>query len=143
MTLQELLDEGKIYPFLATKDEIEKCLEISHRDIELAEKVFEEDCDWCLSISYNAILQACRAYMFFFGYRPSSLESHKTVFEFMQFHVNNKYSHVISYFDRIRKKRHRTTYDEVGLVSKTEAKSLMRIAKNFIADIENIIRSKE
>lgn len=135
MTIDKLLEEGKLHQFKATEDEIEKPLEIARRDLSVAEKIFAENFDWCFSIAYNAVLQACRAYMFFSGYRPASVEMHKTVFEFMRVANEGQYKGMIAYFDRARRKRHRTLYDEVGLVSREEVIELLKQAKAFIAEM--------
>lgn len=107
MPIEGLVDSGGIHPFKATRDEVESL-------------------DWSYSIAYNAVLQACRAYMFKLGYRPASIEAHKTTFEFMQFVVEEPYRKSISYFDRVRKKRHRTVYDEVGWLVRKRQKNCSR-----------------
>jgi len=136
MSVDRLLHEGRIHRFEATRDEIGKSLEIAKRDLSLGEKILDEDLDWCFSITYNAILQACRAYMLSSGYRAASSQAHKTVFQFMELAMEEPYKEIIAYFDQARKKRHRTMYDEVGLVSKGEAKELLQMAKGFVAEIE-------
>ncbi len=135
MSIDRLLEQGKIHRFKATQDEIKKSLEIAERDLSVAEKIFQDDLDWCFSIGYNAIFQACRAYMFSLGYRPTSTEAHKAVFEFMEATIEQPYKDMITYFDRARRKRHRTIYNEVGLVSKEEAKQLLQMAKDFITEM--------
>ena len=77
MSVERLIQEGRIHPFNATRDEVNKAIEIAQRDLTLAEKVFDENLDWSFSIAYNAVLQTCRAYMFHQGYRPASIEGHK------------------------------------------------------------------
>ena len=141
MTIDKLLKEGKLHQFKATQDEIEKPLEIAERDLAVAEKIFEEDLDWSFSIAYNAILQACRAYMFSLGYRPASSEMHKTVFEFMEVMSEDPHKEMIAYFDRARRKRHRTLYDEVGLVSTEEVLELLKQARTFIAEMGMRLRT--
>jgi len=140
MTIDDLLKDGKLHHFKAKPEEINKCLEIARRDLSLAEKIFKDDLDWCFSITYNAILQACRAYMFFLGYRPAATESHKTTFEFMELAAEEPYKEMISYFDRVRKKRHRTLYDDVGLVTSKEAQELLALATDFIGNIEKRLK---
>jgi len=88
MSIEELIKNGSIHPFEATQDEVNKAVEIARRDLALAENMLGESLDWCYSIAYNAVLQACRAYMFHLGYRPASVEAHKVTFEFMQFAVD-------------------------------------------------------
>lgn len=136
MTIDDLLKEGKLHHFEAKPEEIDKCLEIAKRDLPLAGKILEDDLDWCFSITYNAIFQACRAYMFCRGYRPAATEAHKTTFEFMELTIEEPFKETITYFDRVRKKRHRAIYDEAGLVTRKEAKELLQMAEDFIAEIE-------
>jgi uncharacterized protein (UPF0332 family) len=140
MTIDELIKEGKLHRFEAKPEEIDKCLEIARRDLPLAEKILVDDLDWCFSITYNAIFQACRAYMFSLGYRPAASEAHKTTFEFMELTIEEPYKETITYFDRVRKKRHKILYDEVGLITEKEADELLRLAKSFIAEIEKRLK---
>jgi len=136
MSIDDLLKEGKLHHFKAKPEEIDKCLEIAKRDLSLAEKILKDDLDWCFSITYNAIFQACRAYMFSLGYRPAATEAHKTTFEFMQLTIEEPYKEMITYFNRVRKKRHKILYDEVGLVTRKEAEELLQMARDFVAEIE-------
>ncbi len=47
------------------KNLVENSLSLAKRDLKTAKNVFEDkDYDWCLSIAYNAMLQAGRALMF-------------------------------------------------------------------------------
>ncbi len=137
MSIEELIKEGSIHPFEATHGEIDKALKVARRDLALAEGLLQENLDWCFSIAYNAVLQACRAYMFYLGYRPASTEAHKATFEFMQFAIEEPFKQSITYFDRARKKRHRTIYDQVGVVSETEAEQLLTRAREFLSCIES------
>ena len=98
---------------------------IAQRDLALAERILDESLDWSYSIAYNAILQACRAYMFHQGYRPAATEAHKVTLEFMNIAVKEPVKRTIAYFDRVRRKRHRTVYNEVGLVTEKEARQLL------------------
>jgi len=140
MSIERLIQEGSIHPFKATQDEVDKALEIARRDLVLAEGIMGESLDWSYSIAYNAVLQTCRAYMFHLGYRPASSEAHKATFEFMQFAMDESFRKSVSYFDRVRKKRHRTIYDEVGLVTEQEAKELLKRAREFLSYIESKLR---
>lgn len=140
MSIEELIKEGGIHPFKATQEEIDRAVEIARRDLALAERISDESLDWCFSIAYNAVLQMCRAYMFHLGYRPASAESHKNTFEFMRFAMDEPFKESISYFDRVRRKRHRTIYDEVGLVSEKEAKELLKRASEFLSYIKSKLK---
>ncbi|MGB9834193.1 MAG: HEPN domain-containing protein [bacterium] len=80
MTIEDLVKEGKIRHFQATEAEIKRSLEIAHRDLAQAQKLFQEkSLDWCFVVAYNAVLQTSRAYMFSQGYRPREKDGHKAV----------------------------------------------------------------
>ena len=142
MSIEELIQQGSIHPFEATPREIKKAMGIARRDLALAEKLLEENFDWCFAIAYNAVLQACRAYMFHSGYRPASAEAHKATFEFMQAVMEEPLKKSISYFDRARTKRHRTLYNDAGLISEKEAEELLRRAKEFLSYIEGKLKQQ-
>jgi uncharacterized protein (UPF0332 family) len=135
MSIERLVQAGSIHPFRATSDEVDKALQVARRDLALAENILSESLDWSYSIAYNAVLQACRAYMFHLGYRPASSAAHKATFEFMQIAVDQPLKRAVSYFDRVRKKRHRIIYNEVGLVTEKEARELLKKARGFISYI--------
>ncbi len=140
MSIEKLIKEGSIRPFNAAQDEVNRAIEIARRDLALSERLLAENLDWCFSIAYNAVLQACRAYMFHRGYRPTSAEAHKATFEFMQLAVEEPFRESISYFDRVRKKRHRTIYDEVGLITEKQAKELLKRAREFLSYTESKLK---
>ena len=75
--------------------------------------------------------------MYRHGYRPASAETHRVTFEFMRYSVPVSLKETVAYFDRARKKRHLTIYDEVGLVSEKEAAELLRKARRFLSNIES------
>ena len=139
MSIDKLIEDGSIHPFRATPEEIRRAMDIARRDIALAESILDESLDWSYSIAYNAVLQACRAYMFHQEYRPTTSEAHKATLAFMQIAVEEPIKKTVSYFDRVRKKRHRAVYDEVGLVSEKEARQLLKKAREFISYIKDRI----
>ncbi len=142
-TVDSLIKDGKVHPFKATREEIERVLNLARRDLGEAEKIQASSLDWCFSIAYNSILQTCRAYMFHLGFRPASSEAHKITFQFMQIVVDQTMKQKVDYFDRVRKKRHRAIYDEAGLVTEREAMKLLDEAKIFLAYIEHEINNKK
>ena len=81
--------------------------------------------------------------MFRLGYRPAATEAHKTTLQFMQIVMEEPLKKTISYFDRVRKKRHRTVYDEIGIVTEKEARQLLKKAKEFISYIDGLLKGKE
>ena len=83
MSYQKLLKEEKIKVHQSSSEEIKDIIEIADRDLSFAKEAMAHNWDWAFTIAYNAALSASRAYMYKRGYRPSSAESHKTVWRFM------------------------------------------------------------
>jgi uncharacterized protein (UPF0332 family) len=142
MSLDKLIADGSVHPFKATSKEIARSMQLAHRDLNQAKRILPESLDWAYSIAYNAVLQASRAYMFHQGYRPASIESHKATLAFMLISVDPQLKETIDYFDRVRNKRHRVIYDEVGLVSEKEAQQLIQKAAEFISWVDMKLKTK-
>ena len=141
MTIQELLEERRIYKGAVGKAAIVAAFERAQRDLNTARKVLDIDTDWAFSIAYNAVLQASRALMFAQGYRPASNEGHKNTFAFMLIMVDEAHEPLITYFDRMRVKRHQVTYDAAGAVTQTEARNLLSKAEEYVEWIHQRLRS--
>jgi len=132
MDIQQLLEERRIYKGPIAKATIVAALDRAQRDLNTAREVIKIDTDWAFSIAYNAVLQASRAFMFSQGYRPASNEGHKNTFAFMLIVVDESHATLITYFDRMRIKRHQATYDAVGIVTQTETQDLLSKAKEYV-----------
>jgi uncharacterized protein (UPF0332 family) len=128
----DLLESGRIRKEKVSRAEINRVLKRANRDLKTAKKVMAEDWDWGFAITYNAILQASRAFMFSQGYRPASAQGHKNTFAFMAAAMGREYEQLITYFDRMRKKRNQVIYDVAGLITETEARNLFKKATEFI-----------
>ena len=140
ISIETLVREGSIHPFRATREEMARVMDIARRDLAEAEKIQDSSLDWAFPIAYNAVLQACRAYMFHKEYRRASSEAHKATFQFMQIAVDESMKPTIDYFDRTRKKRHRVIYDEPGLVTEKETQQLIKKAREFLEYTERILK---
>jgi len=136
MDLAEMKRKGILKPVPVEEEQIRKLLELSRRDLISAEKRIADDFDWSFNISYNAMLQAARALMFSYGFRTDEESKHKVAVEFSDAVLGAKYSMIIDDFDRMRKKRHISTYDEAGSISSYEAKYAFAKAKEFIKLVE-------
>ena len=143
MSIDRLVEEGSVHKFQASSEEIDRAMSLARRDLTFAGNAVNESLDWSYSIAYNAVLQACRAYMFHHGYRPAANESHKATLRFMHIASVEPLKGAATYFDRVRKKRHRTVYDEVGIVTEKEARQLLRKAEEFISRVDSILKERE
>jgi len=135
MNFKKLLDKGKI-----EKIEKEKFSLInSEKDLETAKKNFDnEDYEWTVSITYNAVLRAVRKFMSYLGFRPIGKEHHKNAFEFLKESNFNK--ELTEYFDIIRKKRNIITYRDEYIVSKEEAEEVIKKTEDFVQEIRTFVQ---
>ncbi len=142
MTIEALLREGRIRVFQAGEEEIQRSLELARRDLALALELAGQHLDWSFSIAYNAVLQCCRAYLFRQGYRPTAEGGHAVVFEFLAAQEDPDLREAAPFFDRARKKRHRTLYDEVGLVTRTQLDEFLRRTQILMGQITERIQQQ-
>jgi len=135
MSYDDLLRSRRIRRENASQGEIDRALERAQRDLATSRKIMAEDSDWGFAVAYNAVLQASRAYMFAQGYRPASTEGHKNTFAFMKAALGPGYQELISYFDRMRRKRNQAVYDAAAMISETEARDLLENAEQYVGMI--------
>ncbi len=134
MSLEDLLRDKKIEKVATSEKAVGDSLRLARRDMESARRNFSDgDYDWSLAIAYNAMLQAGKALMLFKGYRATGQYRHVAVVEFAHEAFGQELTdRLIDIFNRLRKKRHRAVYDEVGVVSREEAENAIRWAEEFV-----------
>ncbi len=142
MQIDDLLRKRKIHPHRASREEIERLLQLADRDIRMARFTIAEDWDWAFSIAYNAVLQSARAYMYSRGFRPAAEQGHKNTFAFMRAALGNELASTIGYFDRMRKKRNQAIYDVAGLITEKEARSILENAVGFVEIVKAQLSGK-
>lgn len=115
---------------------VENGISLALRDLHTAELLFaQEDYDWCLAVSYNAMLQAGRALMFSKGFRPKGEFKHVSVVEFLK--SQSVLSEVLIFaLNKARRKRHDAVYEQINLVSRGEVESTLQNAKQIVVKIK-------
>jgi uncharacterized protein (UPF0332 family) len=141
MSLEELLRDKKIEKIVASKKAAQDSLRLAQRDLQSARRNLEaKDFDWCLAIAYNAMLQSGKALMLNEGYRATGQYKHVAVVEFVHEAFGKEVTdRMIDIFNRIRKKRHRVVYEEIGAVSEEEAKKALAWADEFVRKTSEIL----
>ena len=140
MEYDELLKSRRIHKEKTSRLEVERALERAERDLQTARELTERDRDWSFAVAYDAVLQASRAYMFAQGFRPASSESHKNTFAFMRLAMGKDYEELMTYFDRMRNKRHQAIYEIAGLITETEACNILQKAEAFVSLIHTELK---
>jgi len=139
-SIKELITDRKIKPGKFSFIQVQARLNLAYRDLKAAEDSLKSSSDWDYNIAYNAMLQAGRTLMFQKGFRPIAGEGgHWVVIEFLKIELGGKFKSILDFMDEMRKKRNRATYDMAGLISDTEARESVKIAKDFVLKITKII----
>jgi len=143
MGYDDLLRSGRIRAEAVSRQEVTRALELAERDLRTARELAARERDWAFAIGYNAVLQACRAYMFAKGYRPASTESHRNTLAFMRAVLADEEARIVSYFDRMRRKRHQAVYDQAGTITETELEGFLPKAERFVQFIVSELTSQK
>ena len=134
--IDDLERDGLIRLLPYDRKKVDDAMAHAQRDLATARTILSSDRDWAYTIAYNAVLQAGRALMFSKGYRPDGANQHISVVKFSELFLDNSDTIV---FDRMRRKRHSSVYDQAGTVSETEAESAIRHAEDLIRKIDTIL----
>ncbi|MDD4531182.1 MAG: HEPN domain-containing protein [Candidatus Pacebacteria bacterium] len=141
--LEEYVKRGLIKEEQIGFDQVAKHLDRAKKDLHVAKANLKIDTEASYNYAYLAMLRSGRALMFSFKLRPIDGEQHKTVVAFCENILGKEYPQSVKFFNRMRKKRNRFTYDEAGLiVSETETGQAFKKAKEFVGQIHEYIQNK-
>lgn len=141
MNYSELLAEGKIRREPAARGQAARQLAGARRDVATAKRLGPSE-EWSFNIAYNAMLLAGRAVMFSDGYRPTSGEGgHASVVEFLRLRLRADFSRELDIMDRMRRQRHRITYEGGDIVPESQIADAIATAEKFVAAIEGLLKS--
>lgn len=139
MNYSRLLADRRIRREPAVTAQVGDQLAAARRDLETARRIGSHE-EWAYNIAYNAMLLAGRAVMFSEGYRPATGEGgHVAVVEFLRIRLGSSFSPILDLMDRMRRQRHRITYDAVGTVSATQIAEALKTAEDFVARMEALL----
>lgn len=114
----------------------------ARKDLATAASVANVDPTWSYTIVYHAMIRAGRALMYAKGYLPTATRSHKTIVEFTGRVLGEEYEHLVSRFNRMRRRRHDFIYDSVNNISGHEVKSSIETAVELIKTITAYINKE-
>jgi uncharacterized protein (UPF0332 family) len=140
--IKEYLAKGLIKKQRPDSKAAEHLVLRARKDVTTAEANLDIDEGIAYTVAYLAMLRAGRAIMLIKGCRPADGYQHKTVVEFMSFQLGKEFGHIVDRFDIMRRKRNIFTYDVAISISKTEAKSAIHTADEFVKLIERVIKEE-
>lgn len=131
MSLQDLLNEGRLTTHKTSKQEITRLLALFDRDIADAQvKILSGDRRF--ATAYNAALMVSTAALAVSGYRSSTEGHHYWTIQSLAFTLNLD-SKTITKFNKFRQKRNISDYERTGMVSEQEVKEMITLAKKLRA----------
>jgi uncharacterized protein (UPF0332 family) len=122
--------------------QIEALLKESALDLKEAKKIVHLAERATYLLAYTAMLKAGRALLLLRGYVPDDGAQHKTVVEVTSAMLGEKYRHLTSQFERMRRKRNEITYEAGILLSKSESEKAfmdaITLVKNVLAEVKSV-----
>lgn len=140
MSLENLLNQGKLKHHRTSKKEIANLLILTKRDIQDA-KLKGLSTDRKFATAYNVVLQLATILLYSKGYKPEGTAHHFTAFQAMKGVLGKSYYGLADYFDSCRTKRNITDYSYAGGVSEKEAEELIKEAEDFLNQVLNWLKA--
>ena len=138
MSLSDWARNGWLVQHQTSPQEIADLLGVADRDLrDCAVKDLSED--WQLAIAYNAALQCATAALAACGYRASRDAHHYRVIQSLA-HSIGADAKLVAQLDAFRKKRNVGDYERAGLVSATEAREMLALARTLRKRVEDWLR---
>jgi hypothetical protein len=90
------------------------------------------------------MLKGSLGFMLSHGVRPGSQAGHHIVIiEFVRKNLDQKHAGLVLVFDRLRRKRNTSLYDDSGFVSLHEAEESVESARKFLAVLRADIQARK
>ncbi len=110
--------------------QIERFIASAERKLASTHKMLVFDDEACLQQAYESMLKAALGFMLSHGMRVRSQPGHHiAIIEFVRARMGTQHSGLLSIFDRLRRKRNLSLYDDTGLVSHQEAEDALEAAR--------------
>ncbi len=123
--------------------EVASIIKRARLDLKTAKVNLKIDEGTAYSVAYLAMLRAGRALMLLKGFRPDDGSQHKTVVEFAEYYLGDKFKAIVNHFDRMRRKRNIFMYDIEVSISGSEANMALETAIEFVGLIEQKIKEEQ
>ena len=134
----------KLKPHKVDWGQIERFLASADKKLVSAHKILAFDEEACLQQAYEAMLKASLGFMFSHGFRARSQPGHHiATIDFVRARVDKKHAGLIMVFDRLRRTRNMTLYDDTGFVSHHDAEQALKSAGNYLGIIRTDIAARK
>ncbi len=123
----------KLKPYKVEWAQIERFLQGAEKKLASAQKILSFDEEACLEQAYEAMLKASLGFMFSHGFRARSQPGHHiAIIDFVRSRIDKKHAGLITVFDRLRRKRNLSLYDDTGFISHHDAEQALETACDYM-----------
>lgn len=138
MTWTQLLANNEVKRHKTSKKELDSIRAVIVRD--LTDACLDGlSVDRRFATAYNAALQAAKPAIACAGYRVAGAGHHRISFESVKLALGSAADPFSDYFDRCRRKRNVTDYDDAYVATETEAEEIVAKTKEFVDLVERWI----
>jgi len=133
----------KLRPHKVDWAQIDRFLASAEKKLAAADKILAFDEEACLQQAYEAMLKGSLGFMFSHGFRArSQVGHHIAIIEFVRTHIDRKHAALLTLFDRLRRKRNMSLYDDSGFVSYHDAEEALQAARDYLAVVRADINAR-
>lgn len=141
MSLQNWVAQGWIKEHKTSPQEIASFLAVADRDLANAQ-IETLAAEWRLIIAYNSALRTATAALAAAGFRVSTRVSHHYYgIESLGFTIGLE-ARLMTQFDRFRKKRNLSAYEQSGAVSELEASEMIALAQDLRSRVQEWLEKR-
>lgn len=134
--IEKLVAEGRLRQLPRPLfDQADRLLAAARKDLGNVRKFLEIDEAKAYDTAYDVMFKAALALRRVYGYRPGATLQHRTVLDFCEAVLDPSWKSALDYFDDMRQKRNRLTYEGDVLVGRREAEAAIREAEKFFASL--------
>ena len=135
MTVEKMLKNGLIREAAADALVIKTLMASADDGLSHAAQDIEKQPVRCFALAYDAVYDACCAYMRSQGYRTVAASDHATVLAFCRLSLPEDDVRVLQVFEATEKKRHMGMYSGKYSIGAAEAAELVARARNLVGRI--------
>jgi len=143
MNWKKLLENNNLQEKKVSFIEVEKVLEKAYKCLKAADLLLREEVEESVfKETYDAMILAGRALIFFLGFKPRAVGSHTITIDFCEQYLGKDFKTLIIKFKKMKQKRNYLIYGIGLVVSKTEAGNALKTAAEFVGKISELIQKE-
>ncbi|MGA2367230.1 MAG: hypothetical protein ABSF74_01470 [Dehalococcoidia bacterium] len=130
--IEKLAAKGLIEKILPDQDEIQGLLASANSRLTAAQQSLKDNPVHSFARAYDAVYEACCAFMKFRGYWMAGEKSHRIVLAFCRLTLDEKYVRILDTFEEAERRRHDDMYDGRFSMDVDGAQEMVKKARTLV-----------